>query len=614
MQRVVRLLLLTLVMVVGGAFEGHATKRIALVIGNNAYEHLPATEQLKSAINDAKAVRKALESLDFKVLYGENVSREAFIDKFFDFTSRISAGDTALFYYAGHGVGIKGGNYLLPSDIRPPQSTRRQEEQRVIAKSVGELYVLSGMKSAGAQVAIAVLDACRNNPLAAPNGRSLGATRGFGRISPPTGVFSIYSAGFSQTALDRLPHEVGDVNSVFTRVFVKNVVKPGFNLYELARATRRDVVALAGTIGHEQIPAIYDQVVGDPVYLAGRNTAIPSETKSPAAFDPAKQAWETIEDTKRAGDLEAFIKRFPDSFYTDLARSRLKELKKPVAPKPVGVLSKPVMPAKPPSVLKPVVGTFPDKPESADEFQDCAECPKMVVVPAGNFMMGSPANERSRDHDEGPQHRVTISHPFAVGKFEVTFSEWDACVAGGGCSDKPGDEGWGRGRRPVINVSWDDAKAYVSWLSGKTGEAYRLLSEAEWEYAARAGTTTPFSTGRTITTAQANFDGNYTYNGSRQGRYRQETVTVGSFSANRFGLYDMHGNVWEWVEDCWNENYRGAPNDGSYRISGNCSLRVLRGGAWSIAPWGLRSAIRLRGITGHRLNFSGFRVARTLTP
>jgi hypothetical protein len=171
----------------------------------------------------------------------------------------------------------------------------------------------------------------------------------------------------------------------------------------------------------------------------------------------------------------------------------------------------------------------------------------MVVVPAGSFTMGSPPSEEGRSDSEGPQHRVTIARPFAVGKFEVTFAEWDACVAAGGCSHRPGDQGWGRGNRPVIDVSWNDiTQQYLPWLSRKTGKTYRLLSEAEWEYAARAGTTTAFSTGRTITPEQANFDGNYTYGGSAKGVYRSKTVEVGSFPPNAFGLFDMHGNLWEW--------------------------------------------------------------------
>jgi formylglycine-generating enzyme required for sulfatase activity len=163
----------------------------------------------------------------------------------------------------------------------------------------------------------------------------------------------------------------------------------------------------------------------------------------------------------------------------------------------------------------------------------------------------------------------------------------------------------------VINVSWDDIQSYVQWLSGKTGKNYRLLSEAEWEYAARAGTTTPFHTGSRITTDQANFDGNYTYNGSSKGQYRKRTVAVGSFSANRFGLHDMHGNVWEWVGDCWNGNYDGAPTNSSVWNSGDCSRRVLRGGSWYFKPRNMRSAIRYRLTTGKRIDIIGFRIART---
>ena len=246
-------------------------------------------------------------------------------------------------------------------------------------------------------------------------------------------------------------------------------------------------------------------------------------------------------------------------------------------------------------------------------FRDCRDRPEMVVVPSGSFMMGSPSSEEGRDDDEGPVHRVRIPRPFAVGKHEVTFAEWDACVRGGGCGGyRPDDRGWGRGRRPVIEVIWNDAKSYVRWLIGKTGKRYRLLSESEWEYAARAGTRTPFHTGRTISTDQANYSGNYTYGSGRKGVYRKKTVPVGSFDANGFGLHDMHGNVWEWVEDCWNGSYAGAPSDGRAWESGSCGRRVSRGGSWYNSPWYLRSADRSRVDSGVRISYNGFRVARTL--
>ena len=249
------------------------------------------------------------------------------------------------------------------------------------------------------------------------------------------------------------------------------------------------------------------------------------------------------------------------------------------------------------------------------EFRDCAECPEMVVVPAGEFMMGSPWGESGRSDDEGPRHRIRIGEAFAVGKYEVTFGEWDACVADGGCGGyEPDDERWGRGDRPVVNVSWEDAKSYVRWLSRETGKRYRLLSEGEWEYVARAGTRTPFHTGGTISTDEANYDGRDAYGPGRKGVYRGKTLRVGLFPANGFGLHDVHGNVWEWVEDCWNDNYRGAPGDGSVWESGNCSRRVLRGGSWISLPRYLRSADRNWFRSGDRNNFFGFRVARTLTP
>ncbi len=250
------------------------------------------------------------------------------------------------------------------------------------------------------------------------------------------------------------------------------------------------------------------------------------------------------------------------------------------------------------------------------EFRDCGECPEMVVVPSGEYTMGSPDGEEGRDSGEGPRHRVRIGKAFAVGKYEVTFGEWDACVAGGGCRGyRPDDRGWGRGGRPVVNVSWEDAKGYVAWLSRRTGKGYRLLSEAEWEYVARAGTAGPFHTGTTIGTDQANYNGNYTYGLGWKGHYRKRTIPVGSYLANGFGLDDVHGNVREWVEDCWHGSYEGAPTDGSAWVSGgDCSQRVLRGGSWFDVPRNLRSANRFRYSSTYRFIDVGFRIARTLTP
>lgn len=252
-----------------------------------------------------------------------------------------------------------------------------------------------------------------------------------------------------------------------------------------------------------------------------------------------------------------------------------------------------------------------------EPFRECDDCPEMVVIPAGSFVMGSPSGEADRFSNEGPQREVSIGR-FALSKTEVTFDQWQACVDGGGCggNPKPDDEGWGRGSRPVINVSWDDAQEYIAWLNGRAGaKVYRLPSESEWEYAARGGTATPFWTGGTISADQANYDGNGTYGNGRKGVYRKKTVPVGSFPSNPFGLHDVHGNVWEWVEDCWHGSYDGAPRDGSPWLSqqeGDCSRRVLRGGYWSSVPWYLRSAFRDWDRPDGRGRIIGFRLARTL--
>jgi formylglycine-generating enzyme required for sulfatase activity len=239
-----------------------------------------------------------------------------------------------------------------------------------------------------------------------------------------------------------------------------------------------------------------------------------------------------------------------------------------------------------------------------DTFKECSGCPEMVVVPAGEFMMGWPETEKGYSDNEGPQHKVMIAKPFAVARFELTFAEWDTCVAHSDCSRNPRAPGWGRGRQPVINVSWDEAQRYVAWLSSMTGKSYRLLSEAEWEYAARAGTTTRYSFGDD----EAEL-GQYAW-------YRENSNNrahpVGEKMPNAFGVFDMHGNVWEWVEDCYHDAYEGAPVDGATWTTGGCAARVIRGGSWNDDPRNLRSAERDRDLAVDRASGLGFRVGRAL--
>ena len=231
--------------------------------------------------------------------------------------------------------------------------------------------------------------------------------------------------------------------------------------------------------------------------------------------------------------------------------------------------------------------------------------PEMVEIRGGRFRMGC-VSGRECNFNEKPVHSVRIPS-FEMSKYEVTFEEYDAFTDATG-RERASDGGWGRGRRPVINVSWDDAVNYTQWLSSQTGASYRLPSEAEWEYAARAGSTTSYNWGNGIGRNRANCNGC----GSRWDYGK--TAPVGSFSANAWGLYDVHGNVWEWVGDCWNDSYTGAPADGSAWARGDCAKRVLRGGSWYNGPRNLRAAIRGRSGTGKRDSNGGFRIARTLTP
>ncbi len=244
--------------------------------------------------------------------------------------------------------------------------------------------------------------------------------------------------------------------------------------------------------------------------------------------------------------------------------------------------------------------------KSLASFRECAkDCPEMIVVPAGTFMMGSPPNEPGRYTNEEPQHQVTIGKPFAVGKFTVSFDDWDACVKLGDCPEVS-DSGWGHGRQPVINVSWDEAQHYVAWLSKMTGKNYRLLSESEWEYAARAGTTTAYYWGDTIGKNNADC------NGCGSQWDNKQPAPVGSFNPNTFGLYDMAGNVWQWIEDCHHRNYDDAPTGGSAWSSGSCKQRIFRGGSWVDDPRKLRSATRFGLPTVDRYLNLGIRVGRTL--
>ncbi|MES3021937.1 MAG: SUMF1/EgtB/PvdO family nonheme iron enzyme [Pseudomonadota bacterium] len=533
------LLLLTLT-----ALAPARAERLALVVGNDKYQNVT---QLRNAGADAESMAEAFRKAGYKVTLSRDRNFKALKDDLRAFRRQIQGGDEVVLFFSGHGVQISGENFLLPVDVRA------DNEEQVRDDAVALSNVLADLRAARPGLMLAIVDACRDNPFPKA-GRAIGG-RGLSRADGATGQMVLYAAGEGQQALDRLGSNDPVKNGVFTRVFVKEMERSGVSIDQVLRNVRVEVNRLAKTVNHEQVPALYDQVLGTYYF-----------------YPPGAQ----------------------------VASQRPEPVQVAVRPtKPIGVS---VSPTKVTTNMSGVT------------IRDCPDCPELVWLPAGQFVMGG-----KRFTNQKPAHDVRIAYPLAVGKYVVTFEEWDACVAGGGCngyrpSDKDhlGGNGWGRGRLPVINVSWDDAQSYIRWLNQKSGKQYRLLSEAEWEYAARGGTTSLFTWGDAVSREHANYGKDICCMGGVGGRDQWvNTSPVGSFPANGFGLYDMLGNVEQWTADCWNGNHDGAPSDGQARTSGDCAKRVMRGFSW-YGPADDRYVSYRNDIRSEVRHWSfGFRVART---
>ncbi len=499
-----------------------AGKRVALVIGNGAYTNAPALTNPK---NDAEDMAAALKALGFTVILGTDLDKRAMDRKILEFETALSGADAGVFHYSGHGLQAAGVNYLVPVDaeLSSPAALR--------IEAVRLDFVQETMERE-AKTNILFLDACRNNPLARNLARSLGTRsaeigRGLAAAESGVGTLVSFSTQPGNVALDGQGR-----NSPYSGPLAKAIGTPGEDILSILTAVRNEVLTATG---QKQVP-------WENHALTAKFYFNPSAATQPAAqAGEAAQAWIAVQGTSSEAVLEEYIRRFPGSVYAGFAKARLGELKskseaswwpwsagKPVeaskqqdtqpnagqakpavAPKDTQVAvaapPAPAIPAEPAcdgllvAVAQPGAGRPCIRPGSGESFKDCPDCPEMVIVPAGSFTMGSPESEPGHDKNEGPQHKVTIAEPFGLGRFPVTFAEWDACANDGGCGGyRPSDVGWGRSDRPVINVSWDDAQAYVKWLSDKTGKHYRLLSEAEREYAARAGTKSPFWWGSSI--------------------------------------------------------------------------------------------------------------------
>jgi formylglycine-generating enzyme required for sulfatase activity len=592
-----------------GAGAAQAQQRSALLIGNQGYSG--RVQALKNPHNDIRMVGAALQAVGFKVTSLTDAGRRQMLSAVKDFAAELAKGGPSaigFLYYSGHGVARPEdrANYLIPIDLKDTGNTDFWFDAVKLDDLLGELE-----RAAPQAAHFVVFDACRDE-LRLPY-RS--AAKGFEAVAERNGMYIAFATALGAVALDEA--RSGAASGPYAEALAAELVKPGQDHLQLFQNVKEGVFAATA---RRQVPWERSGLLRR-VYFAAEK---PAPVVQPSRAEVA-QFCQAIATNPSIAVVQSLLDTYKGTPMAACAQARLDELKKQlvavaVPPAPAPVPSKPaqpavaVTPAPPPApCVETLVGTQRRCLKPKESFKDCPECPEMVVIPAGEFMMGSPADEEARESNEGPVRKVTIAKPFAVGKFEATFVEWDACVAAGGCKHKPNDYGWGRGKDPVIDVSWDDAKEYIAWLSTKTSRTYRLLTEAEWEYAARAGTTTPFSTGRTITTDQANFHGNSTYGGSAKGVFRQKTIEVGSLNKpNAFGLHDMHGNVWEWVQDCYQDTYAGAPSDGRAVADTSSCSRVLRGGSWDLNPQGLRSAARNWFTPGYRLIVLGFRVARTL--
>ena len=420
--------------------------------------------------------------------------------------------------------------------------------------------------TAGAGRQIVILDACRDNPLARSMQRSVLSRGSLGSGLAPPGTIDNQLVAFAASAGNTAADGRGR-NSPYSEALLQHLREPGLEINLLFGKVRDTVRA---TTEAQQVPGFYNQLPGEPYYL------------NPGFAVPAVSEPETAA-------VEATAVNAATAVPADAPVGRVLE-----------------------SVVK---GQMP---------LDCNYCPQLTIVPPGLFLMGAAASDLGREEDEGPLHLVTIPEPLAVGVYEVTFSEWDACVDRGRCRHRPGDQGWGRSQRPVINVSWIDAQAYVEWLSEETGERYRLLSEAEWEYVARAGSgaaqywseqSAPVcmyanAADASSRSSSIRWPEDWTFQACGDGF--AVTAPTGSFSSNRFGLRDTLGNVWEWTQDCWNERHSREPTDSRSRETGDCGKRVVRGAAWNSQPVDLRASVRDGIPANTRANNLGFRVVRTL--
>jgi len=536
--------------------------RVALVVGNSAYKSAP----LRNPNNDAKDMAAKLKGMGFTVIERSNLSVKQIGSTLREFRSKLTPGSVALVFYAGHGVQIKGENYL------PAVDADISSEEDVPTQSLAMRQIMDVLGDAKTRLNLVFLDACRNNPYA----RSFrSASDGLNRVNAPSGTLISFATRPGSVAADGTGR-----NGLYTGALLEQMNNQSQPIEQILKKVVSQVKAGSNS---QQEPWMEGSIEGEFCFGECGKQVAQSGVSDDRVF------WESVKDSRDVNEIKAYLDQFPRGIFAGIARARVATLDKGEPQ---------VAMAKPPQITAPIPTQAAIK--AGSDFKDCEDCPEMVVIPSGTFLMGSKSDPFARvqpSTQEQPQHTVSIQ-TFALGKFEVTQEQWYALMG-----NLPSNF---KGRTlPVEQVSWDDAQEFIKRLNAKTGQNYRLPSEAEWEYAARAGSAADYSFGDDL-----NQLSRFAWFGDNSGI---TTHPVGEKPTNQFGLHDMHGNVWEWTQDCWNDNYTGAPADGNAWISGDCSRRVLRGGSWTDYPRVLRAANRNWNSTAIRkLIYFGFRVARSL--
>jgi formylglycine-generating enzyme required for sulfatase activity len=585
--RVVACLLLT------AAFNVHAETRVALVIGNSTYQHAPL---LPNPAHDAMDVAAALRKLGYAVELVSDASKPGMEAALGRFAGVTTGADQALIYYAGHGLEAGGVNYLLPVEARI-------ESEATVPLEAVSLTTVMGIASRARHFGLVVLDACRDNPLAnnlrRPDGTTRSASRGLAAVEPTGNLLVAYATRDGRVAADGKGR-----NSPYTAAILEALQVQGLEVRLFWGRVHDNVVSATH---RAQEPFTYGALGGEALYL---NPPAASDLPPSALVDPRAPElalWQSVQSLQSLDAYRVYLKAYPDGQFSVQAQLRIAALTRPAASSSSSAAS-----ASASSGSKPAApsGLTISGHSAGEVFRDCQHvCPEMVVIPAGSFMMGSP--DKGRYDDEGPQHLVHIG-AFEVSKYPVTRGQWrlyanetgHRTIAGCGWIDPKKDwlnPGFPQDdTHPVVCTTWQDAQDYIAWLNKKSGQQFRLLTEAEYEYVNRAGTQTVYFWGDS--------DQDLAQHANNNGK---GTTPVGSFPANLWGLFDTTGNVWTRTQDCWHKNYHGAPTEGSaWKTGCDSSTRVVRGGSWYSPSWTLRSANRYGVTVGY--STVGVRLARTL--